>query len=217
MARPLCRERAAANPNRGGDPSRSPWAAPENPLDAGPGRLDPETGENPGDLPRPRLGPVALQAPGDFFDEIRQPVQRRPGLDEARHAAADLAPPVDHGLDGDDERAGGRLDRESIPGRVPQDRKALPWREMRAPSGFHAQEPGPQEVEVGPELLDLLVQGVDLGSQGPAPRNTLAPAVVGESEPACDHEEGLDHGGSVPAPSSTANGQPDKWERGGHR
>jgi len=62
---------------------------------------------SPGSPPRP----LALEASDDLLDKVRQAVEGRPGLNEARDAAADLAPPVDDGLDREDEHPGGGLDR----------------------------------------------------------------------------------------------------------
>jgi hypothetical protein len=59
------------------------------------------------------------------------------------------------------------------------------------------EEPGPEELVLGLELLGLLLKGVDLGREWPMPGDPRTPGVVGQADPACDQKDGVLHESSL--------------------
>jgi hypothetical protein len=187
---------AAREHARGGGPGAR---APERALDARARRLEAEPREDARDAAAPPPRPLALEPVRDLAHEIGEPVHGRLRLDEPGAAGFDLAVPVDDGLGGQDEGAGGRRNGEALPRPVPQDREALPRAVARPAARMDATESGSQEFVLGALPRDGLAERGVLRGERTAAGELGQPPMMGERDLAGDEEEGADHRENVPA------------------
>jgi hypothetical protein len=144
---------------------------------------------------------------GDLPDQVGKGVQRLFRLDEHGIWTVDVSHPVQDRLPGDDERLGGGLQRQAVPGAVPQDGQALPRLKVGSAIGLDLEQTGPEEIVLGAQAIEALAEREDLGRLGMTERGQAqgdAPA-----DPTCDQEENTVHGerSSLPGRRATVSFQ----------
>lgn len=194
IAGPSGAKRAAAGLAVPGAPREPAGRSAQDPLDAGPGRLETQPCEDPRHAPRAPSRPLALEQVGQLRDKVGEGVPGAPPPDEPGLAPGDVLPPVHDGLHRDDEDPRRRADREPVARLVPEDAQTLEGLVAGATAGIEPAEPGPEEVVLLAESCEGLAEDIDLRAQGMAPGDLDAPEVVRGGDPSRDEEEGSGHG-----------------------
>lgn len=173
----------------GDDGSSRPRLA-QDPLDAGPRRLQAELGEDCRETAASPPRDLALHGVGDLADEIPELVHRLPGGNEAKAVFDGLAPVVQR-HDGDDEAARGLHQRE-LPARLMrEDGEPLVRLVPRPIWPGHSAQSGTQQLVLEAEALVGGEQRGEFPGQRSAKRREPGRERVGD--PAVDQEQRAVH------------------------